>query len=242
MAKIHATDPAVAGALADWLAGVVAVEGTPDARMREALPPGVGAGESRRPPVHAPHGELPCARSRRTPACSRARRRSRSWRSAAASSPPAWPAAEREAAAATRRTSPCATRRSSRHGSTSRQRQKALHDAQIENVKLGAGAGALPRAQRAGARGARRGARRGRARRARLCRRRAGSGGADRRRRSPRCKAQAEAAREALRRRRERARRAAQPRCSRPSARRRTRCSASASARPRSPRSTTRCA
>jgi len=40
-AKIHATDPAVAGALADWLAGVVAVEGTPDARMREALAPGV---------------------------------------------------------------------------------------------------------------------------------------------------------------------------------------------------------
>jgi chromosome segregation protein len=39
--KIHATDPAVAGALADWLAGVVAVEGTPDARMREALPSGV---------------------------------------------------------------------------------------------------------------------------------------------------------------------------------------------------------
>ena len=41
LTKIHATDPAVAGALADWLAGMVAVEGTPDARMREALPPGV---------------------------------------------------------------------------------------------------------------------------------------------------------------------------------------------------------
>jgi chromosome segregation protein len=40
-AKIHVTDPAVAGALADWLAGVVAVEGIPDARMRQALPPGV---------------------------------------------------------------------------------------------------------------------------------------------------------------------------------------------------------
>ncbi|MCD6042036.1 MAG: smc, partial [Burkholderiales bacterium] len=40
-AKIHATDPAVSGALADWLAGVLAVEGTPDARQREALPPGV---------------------------------------------------------------------------------------------------------------------------------------------------------------------------------------------------------
>jgi chromosome segregation protein len=39
-AKIHAADPAVAGAVADWLAGVVAVEGTPDARLREALPPG----------------------------------------------------------------------------------------------------------------------------------------------------------------------------------------------------------
>jgi chromosome segregation protein len=40
-AKIHATDPAIAGALADWLTGVVAVEGTPDPRMREALPAGV---------------------------------------------------------------------------------------------------------------------------------------------------------------------------------------------------------
>jgi chromosome segregation protein len=40
-AKIHVTDPAVAGALADWLAGVVAVEGTPDPRVREALAPGV---------------------------------------------------------------------------------------------------------------------------------------------------------------------------------------------------------
>ena len=39
-AKIHAADPGVAGALADWLSGVAAVEGTPDARMREALPPG----------------------------------------------------------------------------------------------------------------------------------------------------------------------------------------------------------
>jgi chromosome segregation protein len=40
-AKIHVADPAVAGALADWLAGVVAVEGIPDARMRQALPAGV---------------------------------------------------------------------------------------------------------------------------------------------------------------------------------------------------------
>jgi chromosome segregation protein len=38
--KIHAADPAVAGAVADWLAGIVAVEGTPDARMRETLPAG----------------------------------------------------------------------------------------------------------------------------------------------------------------------------------------------------------
>ncbi|HEU5178250.1 MAG TPA: chromosome segregation protein SMC [Burkholderiales bacterium] len=38
--KIHVSDPAVAGAVADWLAGAVAVEGTPDARMREALAPG----------------------------------------------------------------------------------------------------------------------------------------------------------------------------------------------------------
>jgi chromosome segregation protein len=38
--KIHVSDPAVAGAVADWLAGVMAIEGTPDARMREALAPG----------------------------------------------------------------------------------------------------------------------------------------------------------------------------------------------------------
>jgi chromosome segregation protein len=40
-AKIQLSDPAVAGALADWLAGVVAIEGIPDARVREALPSGV---------------------------------------------------------------------------------------------------------------------------------------------------------------------------------------------------------
>ncbi len=39
-AKIHASDPAVSGALADWLAGVLAVEGTPDRRLRETLAPG----------------------------------------------------------------------------------------------------------------------------------------------------------------------------------------------------------
>ena len=38
--KIHASDPAVSGALGDWLAGVIAVEGTPDRRSREALAPG----------------------------------------------------------------------------------------------------------------------------------------------------------------------------------------------------------
>jgi chromosome segregation protein len=38
--KIHAADPAVAGAVADWLAGIVVVEGTPDARVRETLPAG----------------------------------------------------------------------------------------------------------------------------------------------------------------------------------------------------------
>jgi len=40
-AKVHVTDPAVAGALADWLCGVIAVEGTPDARQREALAHGM---------------------------------------------------------------------------------------------------------------------------------------------------------------------------------------------------------
>jgi chromosome segregation protein len=36
--KVHASDAAVAGALADWLAGVYAFEGTPDAQTREQLP------------------------------------------------------------------------------------------------------------------------------------------------------------------------------------------------------------
>jgi chromosome segregation protein len=41
LAKIHATDPSVAGALADWLAGVTTVDGTPDAEARAALAPGM---------------------------------------------------------------------------------------------------------------------------------------------------------------------------------------------------------
>jgi chromosome segregation protein len=39
-AKIHAADPVVSGALADWLAGVLAVEGTPDRKVRDALAAG----------------------------------------------------------------------------------------------------------------------------------------------------------------------------------------------------------
>jgi chromosome segregation protein len=39
-AKIHVSDPAVSGALADWLANVFAVEGTPERHVREALAPG----------------------------------------------------------------------------------------------------------------------------------------------------------------------------------------------------------
>jgi chromosome segregation protein len=39
-ARIHAADPAVAGAIADWLAGVATVEGTPSRAQRDALPPG----------------------------------------------------------------------------------------------------------------------------------------------------------------------------------------------------------
>jgi len=38
--KIRAVDPAVSGALADWLAGAYATEQTPDAARRAALPPG----------------------------------------------------------------------------------------------------------------------------------------------------------------------------------------------------------
>src|SRR5207302_195517 len=39
-AKIHAADPALWGALNDWLAQVYAVDEVPDAAMRAALPPG----------------------------------------------------------------------------------------------------------------------------------------------------------------------------------------------------------
>ena len=38
--KIRAVDPAVSGALADWLAGAYAAENSPDAARRAALPPG----------------------------------------------------------------------------------------------------------------------------------------------------------------------------------------------------------
>ena len=40
LGRVHAVDPAVGGALADWLAGVYAVDGNPDAAQRAALPPG----------------------------------------------------------------------------------------------------------------------------------------------------------------------------------------------------------
>ena len=40
-AKVHALDDAIGGALTDWLAGVLAVEGTPDAATRARLPAGV---------------------------------------------------------------------------------------------------------------------------------------------------------------------------------------------------------
>ena len=39
-AKVHVADPALAGAMADWLSGVFVAEGTPERRVREALPPG----------------------------------------------------------------------------------------------------------------------------------------------------------------------------------------------------------
>ena len=38
--KVHAGDPAVSGALADWLSGIYAVESAPDAQAREQLPRG----------------------------------------------------------------------------------------------------------------------------------------------------------------------------------------------------------
>jgi len=40
-AKVHALDEAIGGAIGDWLAGVLAVEGTPDAATRARLPAGV---------------------------------------------------------------------------------------------------------------------------------------------------------------------------------------------------------
>jgi chromosome segregation protein len=40
IAKIHVADPSVSGAVADWLAGVYAVEGTPSPEARAALPAG----------------------------------------------------------------------------------------------------------------------------------------------------------------------------------------------------------
>jgi chromosome segregation protein len=40
-AHVHATDPAVSGALADWLADVYAVEGQPTASFRQGLRPGM---------------------------------------------------------------------------------------------------------------------------------------------------------------------------------------------------------
>jgi chromosome segregation protein len=39
-AKIHIADPAVSGALADWLSGVFVIDGSPDANARAALPGG----------------------------------------------------------------------------------------------------------------------------------------------------------------------------------------------------------
>jgi len=38
--RVHAIDPAVGGALGDWLAGIYTVDGTADAAQRAALPPG----------------------------------------------------------------------------------------------------------------------------------------------------------------------------------------------------------
>ncbi len=40
-AHVHATDPAVSGALADWLADVYAIEGQPSASFRQGLRPGM---------------------------------------------------------------------------------------------------------------------------------------------------------------------------------------------------------
>ena len=133
-AKIHVSDPAVAGALADWLAGVVAVEGIPDARMREALPERRGPGEPGRPSVHPPYRELPCARPGGCrPACAPGRDRGagqalrRAWRAPVGGG---GRSREHDEQAALR----SQALEQARQEITAR--QKALHDAQIENVKL----------------------------------------------------------------------------------------------------------
>src|SRR3989454_3662390 len=49
--KIRAVDPAVSGALADWLAGAYAAEESPDAARRAAFPPGAKLVGPDGPPV-----------------------------------------------------------------------------------------------------------------------------------------------------------------------------------------------
>ena len=116
--------------------------------------PGSRPGEPRGPPVHAPHGELPRARpgrrrAARAPGRDRgareALRRARrpSWR---------WP---KPSCSAPKKSVQVRSAALDQARLDISQRQKALHDAQIEGLKLGAGAGALSRAQRPGARGAR---------------------------------------------------------------------------------------
>jgi chromosome segregation protein len=134
MAKIHVSDPAVAGALADWLAGVVAIEGIPDARVREALPSGVvlvnrDGHQFTRHTVsfHAPDPEDAGLLARQAEIEELEKRcaelAARLWAAEARSREHDEQAALRSQALEQARQEITA-------------RQKALHDAQIENVKL----------------------------------------------------------------------------------------------------------
>ena len=160
--KMHVSDPAVAGAVADWLAGVVAVEGTPDARMREALAPGTVMvnREGHQFTRHTVSFHAPGRRGR---------------------GPARAPGRDRGAGEALQRAGRKGSQRGGRAGAAGRKRLAAErvarpgspgHFAAAEGAARRAdrrpqarpGAGALPGAQHAGARRARRGARRRRSR------------------------------------------------------------------------------
>ena len=134
LSKIHASDPSVAGALADWLAGVVIVEGTPEAQARAALAPGMvlvnreGHQFTRHTvSFHAPDPEDAGLLARQAEIETLDKHCAELAAKVAAAD-----AADREHDEALRLQTD-ALDQARRHIA---ERQKALHDAQIENVKL----------------------------------------------------------------------------------------------------------